>query len=99
MEERKLTATLKGVALMCLVGSGVIQREEDGSVNTEAFERFWEKFERNLSTAITNELNQIWEERQQSSDDGRYQSDGSLHKHIRSAFFFLAGLLFAILLK
>ena len=49
--------TLKCVALLKLVEAGVISEAEDGSVDTEGFERFWTKFERNLNTAITDEVN------------------------------------------
>ena len=99
MEDQSFTATLKGVALFCLVETGVIKRNTDGSVETEAFERFWSKFERNVSIALGNELGKIWQERDQCTNDGRNKGDGRLYNHIGSALFFLAGFLFACLLK
>lgn len=52
MDNRIISVTLKAAALVKLVDAGVIQREEDGSVNTEGFERFWSGFEQNLYTAM-----------------------------------------------
>lgn len=48
----ELCLTMKGIALMKLVEAGVIQREEDGNVNTDGFER-------NLYTAMDNAMEEL----------------------------------------
>ena len=55
----ELCLTMKGIALMKLVEAGVIQREEDGNVNTDGFETFWDSFERNLYTAMDNAMEEL----------------------------------------
>lgn len=49
-------SALKSIALAKLVEAGVIERKEDGSVDMDGFERFWVAFERNLMTALANQL-------------------------------------------
>ena len=58
-KENKFCLTMKGIALMKLVEAGVIQREEDGNVNTDGFETFWDGFERNLYTAMDNAMEEL----------------------------------------
>ena len=50
----KMAATLKAAALIGLVENGIIRREENGDIDTGAFERFWQYFERQLDTAVTD---------------------------------------------
>lgn len=58
-KENKFCLTMKGIALMKLVEAGVIRREEDGNVNTDGFETFWDSFERNLYTAMDNAMEEL----------------------------------------
>lgn len=53
-EPKKMAATLKAAALIGLVENGIIRREENGDLDTAGFERFWQYFERQLDTAVTD---------------------------------------------
>lgn len=52
----RVCAALKGIALMELVEAGAIERDADGNVDADRFERFWGKFSWNLYVAICNEF-------------------------------------------
>ena len=43
-EKVRLTATLKGAALVEMVEAGLIQEKEDGNIDTCQFEQFWKNF-------------------------------------------------------
>lgn len=51
--------TLKSVALIGLVEAGVIQKDDDGGVDTERFERFWRRFQGNLDNAMDNAMAEL----------------------------------------
>lgn len=53
-EPKKMAATLKAAALIGLVENGIIRRDENGDIDTGAFESFWQYFERQLDTAVTD---------------------------------------------
>ena len=55
----RFSATMKGSVLNGLVESELIEREADGSIDTEKFERFWARSDRNLNAQITDELNEV----------------------------------------
>ena len=59
VESRNVCLTLKAAALIGLVEAGVIRREETGDVDTDGFERFWCKFERNLEIAMDNAMAEL----------------------------------------
>lgn len=52
----RVCAALRGIALMKLVEAGVIERDAEGTVDLDRFERFWGKFSWNLYVAIRNEF-------------------------------------------
>lgn len=51
-ETTKMAATLKAAALIGLVENGIIQRDENGDIATEAFENFWKTYELQLDAAV-----------------------------------------------
>lgn len=55
-DNSELNNTLRCAALIKLVESGIIQQEENGTVNTEDFEVFWSRFEKDINTAFANEI-------------------------------------------
>lgn len=55
-KQNKMAATLKAAALIGLVENGIIRREENGDIDTGAFESFWQYFERQLDTAVYDAL-------------------------------------------
>lgn len=71
--------TMKGIALMKLVEAGVIQREEDGNVNTDGFETFWDSFERNLYTAMDNAMEELSRSYQSSEKTAGKADQGADH--------------------
>ena len=56
----QLIKTLKSAALIHLVESGVIRRNEDGELPTEAFENFWASFETTMMRAVANEVFRLY---------------------------------------
>lgn len=71
--------TMKGIALVKLVEAGVIQREEDGNVNTDGFETFWNGFERNLYTAMDNAMEELSRSYQGSEKTAGKADQGADH--------------------
>ena len=47
----KMAATLKAAALIGLVENGIIRRDENGDIDTGAFENFWKTYELQLDAA------------------------------------------------
>ena len=50
-KQNKMAATLKAAALIGLVENGIIRREENGDIDTGAFENFWKTYELQLDVA------------------------------------------------
>ena len=84
-----LTLTLKSVALIDLVEAGVIQRDDDGGVDTERFERFWCRFQGSLDTAMENAMAELSARYQASYDCAK-----EANRTAKSALFFAALALF-----
>lgn len=78
-KENEFCLTMKGIALMKLVEAGVIQREEDGNVNTDGFETFWDSFERNLYTAMDNAMEELSRSYQSSEKTAGKADQGADH--------------------
>lgn len=51
-EPKKMAATLKAAALIGLVENGIIRRDENGDIDTGAFENFWKAYELQLDAAV-----------------------------------------------
>lgn len=98
MGGERLNITLKAAALIGLVENGVIQREENGDIDTENFERFWCYFERQMDTVICDRLSA---ERQKARREELQRRENSRKTIQRSynALFFLLGVLLAALLQ
>ncbi len=98
MGDEKLNTTLKAAALIGLVENGVIQREENGDIDTENFERFWCYFERQMDTVIYDRLSA---ERQKARREGRQRRENRWKTILRcyTALFFLLGVLLAALIQ
>ena len=47
-----IVATLKGVTLVGLVEHDIIKRQENGGVQTESFEKFWEWYEKQIKIML-----------------------------------------------
>lgn len=75
----ELCLTMKGIALMKLVDAGVIRRGDDGSVDTDGFERFWSGFERNLYTAMDNAMEELSRGYQGREETARKADQGADH--------------------
>ena len=75
----ELCLTMKGIALVKLVEAGVIRREEDGNVNTDGFETFWNGFERNLYTAMDNAMEELSRSYQSSEKTACKADQGADH--------------------
>ena len=103
----ELCLTMKGIALVKLVEAGVIQREE-GNVNTDGFETFWNGFERNLYTAMDNAMEELSRSYQSSEKTAGKADQGADHgagerklhgkKLILPALALVLGLFLALLL-
>lgn len=65
MDKNQMATTLKAVALIGLVENGIIQRDENGDINTDAFERFWARFERNVDLSIQGILLEMLQEKRE----------------------------------
>ena len=76
MGGEKLCTTLKAAALIGLVENGVIQREENGDVDTENFERFWCYFERQMDTAIYDLLSKTLRKEREEKRKKRTDNSG-----------------------
>ena len=104
----ELCLTMKGIALVKLVEAGVIHREEDGNVNTDGFETFWNGFERNLYTAMDNAMEELSRSYQSSEKTAGKADQGADHgagerklhgkKLILPALALVLGLFLALLL-
>ena len=81
--------TLKSVALIGLVEAGVIQKDDDGGVDTEQFERFWRRFQGNLDNAMDNAMAELSARYQAAYDCAR-----EANRTAKSALFFAALALF-----
>ena len=76
MGGEKLCTTLKAAALIGLVENGVIQREENGDIDTENFERFWCYFERQMDTAIYDLLSKTLRKEREEKRKKRTDNSG-----------------------
>lgn len=81
--------TLKSVALIGLVEAGVIQKDDDGGVDTERFERFWRRFQGNLDNAMDNAMAELSARYQAAYDCAK-----EANRTAKSALFFAALALF-----
>ena len=87
---------LKSVALIDLVEAGVIQRDDDGGVDTERFELFWRRFQGNLNNAMDNamaELSARYQDAYDCAKEANRTANRGAHKRYlsrKSALFFAA---------
>ena len=58
-EPKKMAATLKAAALIGLVENGSIRREENGDIDTGAFETFWKTYELQLDAAVEDLVSDV----------------------------------------
>lgn len=66
MVNKEFRPTPKGIALVELVKAGIIKEDENGCINTKAFESFWCSFEKKLKE---REKAMLEEQRCQSTED------------------------------
>lgn len=56
---KKMAATLKAAALIGLVENGIIRRDENGDIDTGAFENFWKAYELQLDAAVEDLVSDV----------------------------------------
>ena len=96
----RASATMKGSVLIGLVESGLIERGEDGSIDTEKFERFWDYIEPDISLSLEQQVYEFFKVREQEAKERRKEcyEDAKEMILIFLPFIFLCGLLLLTLI-
>lgn len=96
----RFSATMKGSVLIGLVESGLIEREADGSIDTEKFERFWAYIEPDISLSLEQQVYEFFKVREQEAKERRKEcyEDAKEMILIFLPVIFLCGLLLLLLI-